>query len=245
MTDAKPPPPHAHAPPPAAHAGGPRPPISHSPPTHAAPPPHVHETRDLGSSEDRIPKPTGPGWLARHTEYAPWAHALAGLLMVVAAWMIGSSDERAARAVAAADRAARAEILTIAIKRDLNILKDSFDRVDEIQRSLTIKPERLFDLSINVPPGLAGDRDSLYLLGRDRGVAIRRVLNDAERVEKLIRNLKEDARGYAEFHAKRGMPEDTGAGTAAFFNDREFETAVRALSESLAQARKLTESDQP
>jgi len=246
MTDTKTPRPtaaHSTAPPPAAHAGGPHP-ISHSPPTHAVPSaaratsPHPREEEGESRSQ-----PSGPGWFARHAALAPWANALGGLLMVIAAWTLATADQRSARSLDYADRVAKAEILTVSIKRDLVILKESFDRVEEIQRSLTIKPERLFDLSLNVPPGLASDRGELYLLGRERGVVVRRVLNDAERVEKLIRFMKEDARGYAEFHAKRGVSEDNGAGTAAFFNDREFETAVRALAESLGQALKLTEHD--
>jgi len=246
MTDTKTPrPTAAHSPtspPAAAHAGGPP---SHSPPTHAVPPatrPGAPHTGD-GDGEVERRTPSGPGWFARHAALAPWANALGGLLMVFAAWTLAGAEQRSARSLDTADRVAKAEILTVAIKRDLAILKDSFDQVDEIQRSLTIKPERLFDLSLNVPPGLAGDRGDLYLLGRERGVAVRRVLNDAERVEKLIRFMKEDARGYAEFHAKRGVSGDNGAGTAAFFNDREFETAVRALAESLTQALKMTEHD--
>lgn len=243
MTDGK----TQHPVPPAsAHAGGPRPPQppTHSPPTHAASrsPHSVPSAGHEDGGEERI-RPSGPGWFARHAALAPWAHVLGGALMVLAAWALGSIDGRTARSLAEADRVAKADIMTVSVKRDLGILKDSFDHVEEIQRSLTIKPERLFDLSLNVPPGLAGDRDNLYLLGRERGVAIRRVLNDAERVEKLIRFMKEDARGYAEFHAKRGVPDETGAGTAAFFNDREFETAVRALGESLGAALKLTERD--
>lgn len=226
---------HQHFQPPAgaAHA----PPATHGAPTH--PPilaPHPHSEKD--DDEKKASAPKGPSWLSRHAELAPWAQALGVILAVIIAFVIGSFNEWSERDRVAEERSAQGEILAYAVRYELTELKASFDQLSEAHQALTTAPDRLLGLTLYVPPELLANRDRLYLLGHAEGLSVQKALSDARRVAFLLDFIRKDARSYAEYYAKQGT-DNSGAGTALYFNAKQFEDAIFALSSSLSNAMKM------
>lgn len=202
------------------------------PPATMPPRPHVQE------AEHETPPPPRPsGWIGRNSvALAAWAQAIGGVLAIVAAFMIGGSRDRAETAAAEADRQAQKDILAYAVRYELRSLKASFDQILDAQRSQNAAPDRILSAALYIPPELAASRDRLHLLGRAEGLAVQKALSDAQRLVFLLDLIRKDAKGYADYYARRGLADQSGAGTAVYFNGRDFDDAVFALSGSLDAA---------
>jgi hypothetical protein len=225
--------PKAHSP------GGARPPATR-PGEHAHPvPPHLPPHPPPPEPVVR-PPPREPGWFATHHQaLAPWAQAIGSALAILAAFVIGGIEQHSARVATDEERALQGEILSYAVRYELLSLKKSFDPVVEAQQAQTTSPEKVLALSLYIPPELAAARDRLYLLGRDEGLAVQKALSDAQRVAFLLDFVRKDANAYADFYAKRGIADNSGAGTAVYFNAKALDAAVYALNTSLTAAIKV------
>jgi hypothetical protein len=215
------PPPGGHpAPHGPAHPGSPRPPATTLPPSHRE------------EEHERPPKRRGGLDLAR---LSPWLQGVGGALALLAAFVAGGVWNRPAEE----ERRVEAEVLIAGLRYDLAALKASFDRIADAQTSVLSDPERLLGAVFIVPPDLAAARVRFHVLGREGGIALQRTLADAERVEALLDFIRKDARAYADYYAKRGFADNSGAGTAFYFNARDFDAAMQSLSANLATALRL------
>lgn len=223
--------------PPNARPGAARPPeTAHA---HPAPPPHPVPKRPVDSESETPAANAASDRAIRNLVRAAWVQAIGGVLALVAAFVIGGLSERSARAVAEEQRRIEGDILAVGLRADLDLLKASFDRLDDAQQGVLSNPDRLLGVVFDVPGDLAATRDRFHLLGRDTGLAVQKTLNDAQRVARLLEFIRKDARAYADYYSKRGIADNSGAGTAFYFNAREFDTAVQSLNGNLNTARRL------
>lgn len=225
--------------PPANRPGTVRPPETTKVGPHPAPSPHPAPKRSLDGEGEAPPTTTTSDRAVRSLVRAAWLQAVGGVLALIAAFVIGGISERSARAVAEEERHIEGDILAVGLRADLDLLKATFDRLDDAQQGMLSNPDRLLGVVFDVPADLIAARDRFHLLGRDAGLAVQKTLNDAQRVARLLEFIRKDARAYADYYSKRGIADNSGAGTAFYFNAKEFDTAVQSLNGNLNTARRL------